>query len=126
MIFNRPRVKATPTDADVTLLGNFSAVGNIPNDCWVVIDGTTYATPQTITVPIGTEIEVHVRGATMSTYIKFNGIEVASGTNTTSSGHVYTFNVTAKTAVNGYLNRVGSYYIGHISIIMPWDGNINS
>lgn len=127
MIFNRPRSEAKPTTADVTLLGTFSTVESVPNNCCVVIDGTTYVTPQTITVPIGTEIEVHVRGnSKANTYIKFNGAKVASGANTTGLGHVYTFNVTAKTAIEGYYGATGPYYMGHISITMPWDGSTNS
>lgn len=127
MIYNRPRSKAKPTTADVTLLGTFSTVKGVPENCCVVIDGTTYVTPQTITVPIGTEIEVHVRGnSKANTYIKFNGTKVASGANTTDLGHVYTFNVTAKTAIEGYYGAKGPFYMGHISITMPWDGSTNS
>lgn len=127
MIFNRPRAKAKPTTVDVTLLGTFSTVASTPNNCCVVIDETTYVTPQTITVPIGTEITVHVRGnSAASTYIKFNGKKVAAGANTTASGHVYNFNATAKTAIEGYFGQTGPYYIGHMSITMPWDGSTNS
>nr|DAQ39190.1 MAG TPA: hypothetical protein [Caudoviricetes sp.] len=127
MIFNRPRAKAKPTTADVTLLGTFSTVESVPNNCCVVIDGTTYVTPQTITVPIGTAITVHVRGnSAANTYIKFNGTKVASGANTKPSGHSYTFNVTTRTAIEGYYGSTGPYYMGHISITMPWDGSTNS
>lgn len=127
MIFNRQRAKAKPTTADVTLLGTFSTVVSAPNNCCVVIDGTTYVTPQTITVPIGTAITVHVRGnSAANTYIKFNGTKVASGANTTNWGHRYAFNVTARTAIEGYYGATGPYYMGHISITMPWDGSTNS
>lgn len=127
MIFNRQRAKAKPTTADVTLLGTFSTVVSTPNNCCVVIDGTTYVTPQTITVPIGTAITVHVRGnSAANTYIKFNGTKVASGANTTNWGHRYAFNVTARTAIEGYYGATGPYYMGHISITMPWDGSTNS
>jgi hypothetical protein len=127
MIYNRPRAKAKPTTVDVTLLGTFSTVASTPNNCCVVIDETTYVTPQTITVPIGTEITVHVRGnSAANTYIEFNGTRVASGANTTASGHVYTFSATAKTAIEGSFKTVGPYYIGNMSITMPWDGSTNS
>ena len=127
MIFNRPRRKAKPTTVDITLLGTFSTVASVPNNCCVVIDGTTYVTPQTITVAIGTEITVHVRGnSKANTYIEFNGTKVAFGANTTASGHVYTFSATAKTAIEGYYGTTGPYYIGHMSITMPWDGSTNS
>ena len=105
---------------DVVLSGTFSTVSSVPNNCCVVIDGVTYTTAQTLKVPTGTSVTVHVRGnSAANTYINYNGESVASGTNTGNDGHTYTFTVNAKTSIVGAFTSSGPTYYGNIAITQP-------
>lgn len=106
---------------DVVLSGTFSTIASTPTNCCVKIDGVTYTTAQTLKVPVGTPVTVHVRGTSAAnTYINYNGESVASGTNTSTEGHSYTFTVNAKTLIVGaFTNSNGMSYYGNITITQP-------
>ena len=103
------------TTVDVALSGIFDKSYG-----YVTIDGTKYASSQTVMVAKGTSVTVHCSGgssvAKKNSYIRLNGTKVAQGT--TSAAAEYTFAVTDNCTIK--VKKIGkeprSYFTADITM----------
>lgn len=82
---------------------------------WVVINGTTYISPTTLTVESGTMITLHTEGnsqtARQETRITIDGVTVVQGTTSHAASYIYTptgdITITLSSKAGGLGGRYG-------------------
>ena len=111
MIFN-PIVKAIepePTTATITITGSGDTTSNY-NKCYLIIDGTNYASATTVEVAIGSTITcvTHYYNTTYrnSAKVYLNDTEVASGTSAQSYAYTVTGDCTIELERASYYSRI--------------------